>query len=593
MSLSSHRSDSPKHLPSDYLVLMHRCLSVAEIVRVITDHLPASDTYGRAALASLARTCRTLHEPALDALWYHQDDLFNILRCLPSDSWTFGQDELPPGTIPGNITYHLRITRPLSPADWIRFDTYALRVKSFGTMYTPRAQRPRPFPPPLPSANTKPDFTVLTMSVFIELSLRRSSSPVFPKLRHLCCTRTEYMGFFLSTSLTCLKFSFESLHWDNTPLPLICSLPKSCSRLQELEILDDSVMMCPAIIRIVGNLPLLRCFSFKWSRADDLAELLRSLQTVPMLQTVRMHCGEQYGRLLSQDPLDTARFSAGGSLPAAIRSLQINDTRPENFPRLLQVLQPRGLHRVHFALHFPRRIAPEEGVPASLPETLERTLTMLKHCSDCSVLESILVQYPTDDPLPDRTDWVWSTTQINRYVDSTACYNIQHIQPLLSFHNLITVDIRVHASMYLDDNALEVMAISWPRLQVLNLNGGIWPRAEVCLRVTLRAVTHLALHCADLVGFSLAINCLDVERQCQTLPQPAPPHGKLRWIQLGESRLGNTRSELVDFLLRWFPGLEWIRNSTESDRTWKTIIEETRIAQRDRTQSFLLVEAQS
>jgi hypothetical protein len=47
---------------------VHVCLLPAEIIRDIFAAI-GEDSDSRATIATLARTCRTLKEPALDALW--------------------------------------------------------------------------------------------------------------------------------------------------------------------------------------------------------------------------------------------------------------------------------------------------------------------------------------------------------------------------------------------------------------------------------------------------------------------------------------------------------------------------------------------
>lgn len=48
---------------------MHRCLLVAEIVRLIVEEVH-QDYDGFETLAILARTCRVFHDPALNMLWH-------------------------------------------------------------------------------------------------------------------------------------------------------------------------------------------------------------------------------------------------------------------------------------------------------------------------------------------------------------------------------------------------------------------------------------------------------------------------------------------------------------------------------------------
>ena len=70
---------------------MHRALEILEIVQLISDQVHSSPANeARPALASLARVCRFLSDPALDCLWRTQDTLVNILRCM---SRCMGADE--------------------------------------------------------------------------------------------------------------------------------------------------------------------------------------------------------------------------------------------------------------------------------------------------------------------------------------------------------------------------------------------------------------------------------------------------------------------------------------------------------------------
>jgi hypothetical protein len=65
---------------------MHRCLEIQEIDRTICEYID-----DKATLSALARTCRTLENPALDILWETQYSLLNVFRTFPSDLWRGGQ----------------------------------------------------------------------------------------------------------------------------------------------------------------------------------------------------------------------------------------------------------------------------------------------------------------------------------------------------------------------------------------------------------------------------------------------------------------------------------------------------------------------
>ena len=65
------------------LGLMHACLNVDEIVRLIACELVASEA--NAAVVYFACCCKNFEGPLLDVLWETQDKLFPLLRPLPED----------------------------------------------------------------------------------------------------------------------------------------------------------------------------------------------------------------------------------------------------------------------------------------------------------------------------------------------------------------------------------------------------------------------------------------------------------------------------------------------------------------------------
>lgn len=96
---------------------MHRCLQVYELAaRIAEACVPYHKNAGSitdvsrgykpklGALCALARTCRTLQEPAFDVLWSFQFGLQNLIKCMPEDLWEihriedFSQRYKPRGT---------------------------------------------------------------------------------------------------------------------------------------------------------------------------------------------------------------------------------------------------------------------------------------------------------------------------------------------------------------------------------------------------------------------------------------------------------------------------------------------------------------
>ncbi|KAK7035708.1 hypothetical protein R3P38DRAFT_3183521 [Favolaschia claudopus] len=81
---------------------------------------------GPGDLARLARTCKLFKNPALNLLWYEQQTVINLIKCLPSHLWE--ETILEPNR--NLIGSTIRIIGPLQPSDWDVSRSYAHRIRS-------------------------------------------------------------------------------------------------------------------------------------------------------------------------------------------------------------------------------------------------------------------------------------------------------------------------------------------------------------------------------------------------------------------------------------------------------------------------------
>ncbi|KAJ6453917.1 hypothetical protein C8R45DRAFT_1112181 [Mycena sanguinolenta] len=161
---------------------MHRSLRIPEIISQIFSHLDPDPGAGAADLAALARTCRIFHDPALDALWWEQDTIMNLMRCMP-DVWKT--------PTPGLFTsFHLgwpvRAVRPIVASDWDRVKKYSYRVKSLKCL--------------------EDDGFALT-PVFKAIQLEAPNGCLLPNLRHFSWSYFDrhllsFIGLFLGPNIT-------------------------------------------------------------------------------------------------------------------------------------------------------------------------------------------------------------------------------------------------------------------------------------------------------------------------------------------------------------------------------------------------------
>ncbi|KAG6333713.1 hypothetical protein ID866_5380 [Astraeus odoratus] len=196
---------------------MHKCLFVSEIASIICGHLrqmalirelhsgDASEIYQvRQTLAGLARTCKSLKEPALDALWADLDSLYPLLTCLPVE-------------VRRRSDGSIDLDRPLGPSDFVIFQRHARRVRALG--YRLR----RPF--------TSPDLCSLLSSFPFT-----PGNALLPNLRILWWHDDSdetfpFIRFFVPPTLTSLNLTGD--FWPPCKQTFVSFLHVHCPRLQE------------------------------------------------------------------------------------------------------------------------------------------------------------------------------------------------------------------------------------------------------------------------------------------------------------------------------------------------------------------------
>lgn len=92
---------------------MHRCLSLPELVLCIAENVmytPRTSASGlgyfrdEPSMVAFARTCRAFLDPALSVLWFRQPGLDNLVKVLPTGTWTVMDDD--EGATQLFVSYH-------------------------------------------------------------------------------------------------------------------------------------------------------------------------------------------------------------------------------------------------------------------------------------------------------------------------------------------------------------------------------------------------------------------------------------------------------------------------------------------------------
>ncbi|KDQ61088.1 hypothetical protein JAAARDRAFT_191205 [Jaapia argillacea MUCL 33604] len=409
-------------------------------------------------MASLARTCRLFHLPAIMQIWSTQRGFVPLLRCMPDDLWEWGSG--------GRLV--VRAKRQLVPRDWERFNYYAVHVRRlcFGQEHMPRV-------PPGQFADC------FTYEAFISFVEQAPTFPPFCQLRELMWDIDfDYpqilVKLFKLFNIDSLKSLEISSFWENNLAAVIDLLGTSDSIMETLCIkmhdFDDfSPSIHPLISRSLAQVPfphLKVIFApfivVDWDAITSLASL-RSIQTIDLSLT-------RHG-----PHSDVPMVSKTGS--------------PLNFGMLC--LRAEGMSEVADFLGYLAHFGAEELVVfASRAENDDVQITLFHalagRCSPTSI-RTLSIQISQLSPLPAIID-----------------YHAFHL--LFQFRNLASVTLEYVARFDIDDSLLSAMADAWPHLRVFKVSyySRFFPLGEP--RTTLSGLIPLVNKCPQLSTLKLPMD---------------------------------------------------------------------------------------
>ncbi|KAJ7772246.1 hypothetical protein B0H16DRAFT_166659 [Mycena metata] len=242
---------------------MHPALGILELVEMVCYNLGPHCHRAYGTLAALALTCRSLRDPALDALWNRQESLIPILLCMPADVFNVRPDLY--------SATPLRVVRPLAPSDWKRLSLYSHRVRTLDT-----------------------SFEYELKEIYPILNLCLSSVVLFPNLRNLCWYSESDEEFlciriFLTATLSRLDLAYEP---STTTCSLLSTLGRTCPHLTDLEITlpaskIESDLNCTAMSGFLCSMPRIESVTvpmLQWSAVKHIGQFhtLNSLSLVTL-----------------------------------------------------------------------------------------------------------------------------------------------------------------------------------------------------------------------------------------------------------------------------------------------------------------------
>ncbi|KAF9786362.1 hypothetical protein BJ322DRAFT_1059266 [Thelephora terrestris] len=237
---------------------MHHCLSVEEVVRLITCELIDATEYETAA--ALARCKKSFENPVLDVLWESQCRLVPLLETFPGDIWS-----------PGDESFR----RLPTTQEWSHMRKYARRMRHL---------------------EEDAIVDVVSPQVLSVLQFRASSEPLFPNLQSfiLCDTRGGLIPFiplFLSPRTT--AFTIFSYSGANLPravtASMIAALPTLCPNLQRIRLYhlptDPIIAAAVSELLFTTNLKTLSDFHANFPLVEEAREVIYKLPGLRRFQT--------------------------------------------------------------------------------------------------------------------------------------------------------------------------------------------------------------------------------------------------------------------------------------------------------------------
>ncbi|KAF8121204.1 hypothetical protein EV363DRAFT_1458241 [Boletus edulis] len=394
----------PNRSTKAHATSIHRALLVSEILWLILDYIcrfdesPESDhkwdrTMGKRTLASLARTCRTLSKPALDALWMRLDNLDPLIKVLPRRMWA-------------KKHYPFVVRMFMGEKQWETFHKYAVRVRFVrGPCWR------------VPAA--------VQHNVIAALArYPKASLPLLPNLTELIWSELK-MSNLIDPSVSLIKY-FAGPGVTTVSLFLIC-WPNHVS--SELAVLADLPNLCPNVTSFTAFFP-------RSSYSDHSREIGDIVRQWPQLRVLRSCALSQpvMDTITTRKTLDTLSIELNnsstavyvGQLPSHVHTWSLGGNSAGLCLRYLETIQgsPTSFHL---------RIGADDSTTADM----EALVGVLPTRLDKNRLHTLAIEL---------TSSYWSTPASDTFSLSSSL-----LSSLASFPSLRELDISTYCAAEVDD----------------------------------------------------------------------------------------------------------------------------------------------
>ncbi|KAN0082844.1 hypothetical protein V8E55_008639 [Tylopilus felleus] len=445
---------------------MHPALEIPEILLDIFHHCcppDLSEVDRKEAipdLATLARSCRTFKEPALDVLWGVLIDLPPLVRCLPeASSRKTSLKKMHLSFFCHSAAEQYSFNRRLTPADWDVIQSYTRRIR-FIHHFTRGLDR----------------------KAIKALSEPLGTEPLFPNLRVL---RYEYAERytcllhlpFLSLDSLFVNFSYSQLS-QGPPV----SLPTLCPDVRILSIRVHSSM---TTFRKIESSHICRWQSLQSVICPEVAldtDALVHLSRMPALTTLHFALNA------------TSSHSDSFLFFSNVHDLTLNSASLNLISQLL------SRTRLPTITNFSAGIS---CYPSG--QDLSYFFAGFQTFGFCHTMQT------------------FSLTQSSYfYRGSEVLLDLEHLQPCMAFCNLRHMELNIECNVGLTDGDVLALASAWPQLQHLLINtywGWGWDSESLGGGVTPGGFLRLLQMCRSLSRVAIA---LDTRGYTKLHPDHAP-----------------------------------------------------------------------
>ncbi|TEB32513.1 hypothetical protein FA13DRAFT_1813413 [Coprinellus micaceus] len=509
-----------------------QCLQLPEIVRSICDESTKSSPL------SVALTCRSLLEPALDSLWRDIDSFNAIAAALPRDLWhwqrrTNSNDSIPVVSFMRGIKSH----------DLERYLTfYACRIRKLA---------------PILSSRDK----IFSIEFFQALGLVTGHRPgaLTPRLKKLLWPSpdaigkwlggdsrllTPHINLFLSETVSSFTAFDCGVHLQSTYLTYI---------IDHLPNLEDLDLRALAPRRIEGiqdsswrNLETLKLPPF----SEGLLATLVNSALLPQLRSLRI---QDFNPFHLPDPNSQGRRPTEGNALPSLRRLFVQTPALLRIGDLLDLLFRDSGNAQMIALQA-------------------------KKCNHQAL--EYLTMPDFDQPVGrDNYDQVYLHRYANPDLHGAPAGDPIDISPLHSFHKLRILDIRLRkVDVHFAPEHIAALSASWPSLRVLNLSP-YFPSDGRLPSINHSHILQLLDSSPFLRELGLRFDTTQIMARDSTVT-PQKQYPRLRVLHVGDSPISSPL-RVVAFIKAYFPRLEELHTTvsgpetpdmTMAERRWLAVV---------------------